>query len=134
MTDVQKCMFEGLMPLCDEFHHGSCQGVDVEAARLVRKGFVAHITIIAHPGPKSDPHQEDSGVDDVKLPGKSHFARNRDLVAVCDELFAFPGEQWAGVVPDRGGTAYTVSQAVRAGKKLTIVYPDGTIDTTISKK
>lgn len=130
MTDVQKCMFEGLLRPMKEFHHGSCQGVDVEAARIVHGSFIesARPMIVAHPGPDNDPHVDDSHVDDLVMPGRRHFVRNRLLVELCDELFALPGEKWENdVPPKRGGTAYTVSYARKLGKKVTIIYPDGTL-------
>lgn len=131
MTDEQACIFEGLMPRMAEFHHGSCEGVDVQAAIIVDKMFlpVARPKIISHPGPDDDPHRALSGVDDVILPGKTHFARNRDLVNICDVLYALPGENWEkGQVPRRGGTAYTVTYARKIGKQVTIIYPNGGIE------
>lgn len=111
----------------DEFHHGSCSGVDVEAARIVRE-LHPGCRIIAHPGPEDCPHQADSGVDDEALPGKGHFARNRDIVNCTEFLAGFPFSM--GVRPDgtrMGGTWYTIEFARKVGRPHIVVSPDGVI-------
>lgn len=130
MTDGQRASFGSLIVfdlLPTEFHHGSCQGADVEAARLVEHvtdGGSIPCRIVCHPGPDGDPHQQQSGVDDETLPGKTHFARNRDIVDGTDALVAAPaqmeGQQF-------GGTWYTIRYARKTGKPLWIVWPDGTV-------
>jgi hypothetical protein len=78
-----------------EFHHGSCQGADVEAAMLVRYICGNKCKIVCHPGPGGDAHRQDSGVDDVILPVKAHFARNRDIVNACEVLIVCPKQmEW----------------------------------------
>ena len=124
LTDAQSAILEGLLPEVSEFHHGSCQGADVQAARIVRRSFVGHIHIHAHPGPDDDPCQEPSGVDDVTHPPLTHFARNRVIVDSTDEIYACPCE--AEEQP-RGGTWYTVRYARKRGKKVTIIWPNGTL-------
>jgi hypothetical protein len=101
--------------------HGSCRGGDVEIARLLRK-LIPAIMIIAHPGPDGDPFREDSGVDDEVLPGKTHFARNRDIVNLSDTVLGAPLQiEWQ----PRGGTWYTLDFARKTGKPTWIVWPDG---------
>lgn len=126
MTDLQATMLEGLLPILESFHHGSCKGSDVEAARLVRKTFKVHKTIIAYPGPDNDPSNEISGVDDIVKPPKTHFARNRDIVNDTDELIATPAEM---VEQETGGTWYTIRYAIKMGKLVTIIWPDGGLET-----
>ena len=126
MNDFQRRAFASLLALelpVSEFHHGSCQGADVEAARLVRK--ILNCRIIRHPGPDGDPHREDSGVDDEILPPLNHFARNRKLVEACDVLVGFPLTKPLG---GRGGTAYTINFSIKRGKRTIIVWPDGTVE------
>ena len=125
MTDEQIAIFEGLIPRPASFHHGSCKGADVQAARIVRKLFRDHIPIIAHPGPDGDSNREDSGVDDEKCPPRSHLARNRDIVNLCDLLIACPFESEE---QPRGGTWYTIRYARNRGVNVTIIYPDGGIE------
>lgn len=128
MTDAQRAML-GTVALIDiksmitEFHHGGCQGADVEAARLVSHMFGEGVRIICHPGPLGDKHQEISGVDDERLPAKTHFARNRDIVDACDVLLVCPMQM---EYQPRGGTWYTHDQAVKKGKRVIICWPDGT--------
>ena len=95
-----------------EFHHGSCQGADVEAARIVRE-VKPDCLIVAHPGPDGDPHRELSGVDDVTTAPKTHFARNRDIVNQTDMLAATPLQDEP---QSRGGTWYTIGYAQKSGK------------------
>lgn len=108
------------------FRHGSCKGVDVETARLVRYIHGPGVKIIAHPGPDSlDEWVEDSGVDDEVLPGKTHFARNRDIVRLVDLLIGFPGID--RLTPFEG-TFYAISFAVKEGKPVKIIWPNGTVE------
>lgn len=104
--------------------HGSCRGVDVRSAQLFRsvnpKGFIT-----ALPGPEDDPNREVSGVDDAALPGNSHFARNRDIVNECDSLVVIPMDMER---QDRGGTWYTEGFARKIGKPVTIIWPDGRME------
>jgi hypothetical protein len=124
MTASQAAVFEGLVELPTEFHHGSCKGADVEAARIVRRTFIVHVPVICHPGPNGDPCQEPSGVDDERREPKTHFARNRDIVNETDRLIACPCDM---TEQSRGGTWYTVSYARKKGKPVTIIWPDGSI-------
>lgn len=122
MTDVQKTVFEAYILPMTEFHHGSCQGADVEAARIVRKTFRLPVPkIVVHPGP-AGPWREESGIDNIFLSPKPFLTRNRDIVNACDELIACP----KGMEEEKtGGTWYTIRYARKVGKKVTIIYPDG---------
>lgn len=127
MTDVQRASFGTLIVLdvkVTEFHHGSCKGADIEAARIVRH-VVSPSWIINHPGPDGDPCREESGVDDEILPPKTHFARNRDIVDKSDILVACPCDM---TDQPRGGTWYTVGYAAKKKKLVYIVWPDGRVE------
>lgn len=124
MTSVQASVFEGLITDVEEFHHGSCEGADVEAARIVGRSFGVKPHIVAHPGPDGDPHRGDSGVDDEVRPPKTHLARNREMVDLADVVYACPP---TAEEQPRGGTWYTVRYARKKGKKLYIITPDGGI-------
>lgn len=106
------------------WRHGSCKGADVEAAQLVRYIHEAACRIIAHPGPDNDPCRTLSGVDDETLPGKAHFARNRDIVDASEVLIACPVSM---EILSHGGTAYTVNFGIKNGKRVIICWPDGTV-------
>lgn len=108
------------------FRHGSCKGADVEAARVVRYAYSERgIRIIAHPGLDNDLCRVDSGVDDDVLAGRTHFARNRDIVDKSDLLVAMPDCQPLG---SNGGTSYTVGYAKKVGRQTLIIWPDGTTE------
>lgn len=126
MTDEQRAAFRNWIEgwgeiLLEEFHHGSCQGVDVEAARIVRE-LVPACYIVAHPGPDGDPCQESSGVDNETRPPLTHFARNRNIVNETDWLAALPRELER---QPRGGTWYTVGYAEKSRKPLALIWPNG---------
>lgn len=104
------------------FRHGGCQGADVEAARIAREVCGPDASIFCHPGPDGDPHQVDSGVDDEKLPGKTHFARNRDIVALSQAMVACPCDVSRQT---RGGTWYTIDHARKAGVRVYLIWPSG---------
>jgi hypothetical protein len=131
LTHPQRVSFSNLLVRLEEtghrvlvFRHGSCQGADVEAALATRVVCGSDVRIIAHPGPDVDKHQVDSGVDDEKLPGKTHFARNRDIVACTDALVACPHDD---VEQPFGGTWYTVRHALKKGKRVYLVWPGGEV-------
>lgn len=107
-----------------EFHHGGCQGADVQAARIV-DSFVDDAKIVCHPGPDDDPCRTDSGVDDEVLAGKTHFARNRDIVNGCDVLIGCPG---VATWQQRGGTFFTMDYAIKHGKPVKVIWPDGRVE------
>ncbi len=135
MTDAQRATFGTvLLPLdlhgadaVTEFHHGSCQGVDVQAARLARYVLGDGVRVVCHPGPAGHPCREDSGVDDEVRPAKTHFARNRDLVDGADVLVACPLRPDPIGKNTPGGTAYTVNYARKKGRRIIIIGPDGSI-------
>ena len=109
-----------------EFRHGGCQGADVQAARTIRNCYdLGMVRIVCHPGPEGDSFQESSGVDDEELPGKTHFARNRDIVDASDLVVGCPG---VATWNERGGTFYTMKYAIKKGKPLVIVWPNGEVE------
>ena len=127
MTSSQVFAFGGLECLDSirEFHHGSCCGVDVGTARLVKGHLGDTVEIHRHPGPLDDPNQEDSGVDTVIHEPKNHFARNRDIVDAVDLLIVVPREMER---QERGGTWYTMGYAEKKGKQIKVIWPDGTVE------
>lgn len=135
MTDQQQQAFIALLrdleakctdseESLSEFLHGSCQGADVEAARIARD-VIPYLHIVARPGLSSYPCRTFSGVDNCAWPEKPHFARNRDIVDYVNELIVFPPTR---PMPDRGGTRYTHDYAVKRGKPVWVIWPDGTVE------
>lgn len=121
MTDKQLESMEEILGDVCVFYHGSCKGADIQAARMVRQ-HIPDAHIIALPGPADDPCREYSGVDDEIGEGTSHFARNRAIVDKSDEIFAAPYDMKEARF---GGTWYTIHYAIKRGKLVTIIWPDG---------
>jgi len=126
MTTEQMHTFRTLLETScrpTEFHHGACQGADREAADIVRD-HLPGVRIIAHPGPDGDGWQAPRFEADETLPGKTHFARNRDLVDVCDVLIVCPRETER---QERGGTWYTHDQGKKRQKHVFVIWPNGSL-------
>lgn len=128
MTKLQMAAFlatiRDLQP--SEFHHGDCIGADDEAALSVAYldvGQMAPITIVCHP-PLDESHRAFNKHAFRTLPPKTHFARNRDIVDAADMLIACPCDM---TPQPRGGTWYTVGYARKKGKRVVIIWPDGTV-------
>jgi hypothetical protein len=122
MTNPQaKSFVEWLEPLNGNFvlHHGDCVGADADAAFwTVELGG----ELVIHP--PSDPRLRAFTDDGTVRPAKPYLDRNRDIVDACDRLIAAPKEtDWQ----DRGGTWYTIRYADKAGKPVTIIWPDGRV-------
>jgi hypothetical protein len=104
------------------FNHGSCAGVDVQVACIVRK-LMPDCRIVAHPGPDGIWRCE-SGVDDITLAVMTHFARNRGIVNASDEMLIIPREYtWQA----RGGTWFTFDFAMKCGRPTTVIWPNGEV-------
>lgn len=103
-----------------ELHHGDCVGAD-EAAH---KG--AHSLgwrIVIHPGP-SGPLRAFCGPWDVLCAVKPNLARNHDIVAAGNELWACPAAEREEL---RSGTWATIRYARRLGRAIYIIRPDGEV-------
>lgn len=125
MTDAQRKSFQWVYDRysVDEFHHGSCKGVDVEAARIaVHENGVPKC--VCHPGPDGDPCRENSGCDDVVLSPKNHFDRNRDIANAVDVMTIIPKQStWQKF----GGSWMSHDYTVKIAKPVVIIWPDGKI-------
>jgi hypothetical protein len=104
-----------------EFHHGSCEGVDVEAARIIRELF-PDCWIVAHPGPDNCSHRVSSGIDNETRPPETHFARNRTIVRSVQMMSGYPREEEH---QPRGGTWYTIDFSENTGVPVRVTYPSG---------
>jgi hypothetical protein len=99
-----------------EFHHGDCNGVDVEAAAIARElGY----KIVCYP-PKSSEEQGHFGGDIVHAPA-GYLERDRAIVDACDVLIVVPKQMtWQ----PKGGTWYTHDYAVKTNKKIILIWPE----------
>ncbi len=105
------------------FRHGSCSGADDEAAQFADTLTSPRPYIVSHPGPDGEWKAKFSNNDEV-LPEKNHFARNRDMVDLSDVVIACPLHMtWDG----RGGTEYTYRYALKKGKRVIVILPDGEV-------
>lgn len=100
----------------DEFHHGDCTGVDVQAAKIARElGY----RIVCHP-PKSDEQQGFFGGDEMREPA-GYLQRDRAIVDECEFLIVVPLQmEWQ----PKGGTWYTHDYGVRTKKAVHIIWPE----------
>lgn len=103
------------------YSHGQAIGADAEFARTVR-GLYPFAFIVAHPCTLASQRDRTAPADTV-LTAKPPLLRNKDIVAACDLLIACP----AGMEETlRSGTWSTIRWARKAGKRVIIVWPDGT--------
>lgn len=98
-----------------EFHHGDCNGVDVQAAAIARElGY----KIVCHP-PKSNEEQGFFGGDEVRQPA-GYLQRDRAIVDSVDVLLVVPlHEEWQ----PKGGTWYTHDYAKKSGRVYNVIWP-----------
>ena len=99
----------------DEFHHGDCVGVDVEAAAVARS---MGMRTVSHPPVDESLRAHHNST--VILEQKTHFARNRDIVDDVDILFVIP---WQDEWQSRGGTWYTHDYAEKKGVETITIWP-----------
>jgi hypothetical protein len=111
-----------------DVHHGACVGAD-ESAHDAALHYDA--VIVVHP-----PTDEKLMMDKARwseraciyvMPAKPYHARNIDIVNASDRMIALPNG------PERkgSGTWNTINYAMSVGKRVTICYPDRTIDDRI---
>jgi hypothetical protein len=98
-----------------EFHHGDCNGVDEQAAKIAKElGY----KIVCHP-PASDYLRAHFPADEMREPA-GYLKRDRAIVDACDVLVVLPLQmEWQ----PKGGTWYTHDYAVKRNKPLTIIFP-----------
>lgn len=102
-----------------EIHHGDCQGADAELHEMAR---ILLTRIIVHP--PSDPALRAFCLGTEVLPARPYLVRDRDIAEACEELAACPD----GPERAKSGTWYTIRQARKLGKTVTIFYPDGRVE------
>lgn len=100
-----------------EVHHGCCVGADAELHEVARWFW----PVVGHPGPPGPNRAELVGFHRL-CAAKDYGPRNQDIVDCCDMLVAAPKESRE---QSSGGTWQTVRRARAAGRKIVIVWPDG---------
>ncbi len=101
-----------------EFHHGDCIGADAEAFKIAK---YHRIRTKGHP-PKLEYYRAFCPSDENAVPA-DFITRDRHIVNETDELVACP----KGVTEIKigSGTWTTVRYARLCGKRVTIIWPDG---------
>ncbi len=101
-----------------ELHHGDCIGVDVQTAAIA--AGLGYRTV-AHP-PNID-CLRGFHPSDVIRPASPYHERDRAIVDATDRLIGCPD----GPERPRSGTWYTIRYALRQGRPVVVIYPDGEI-------
>ncbi len=104
-----------------EFHHGDCVGSDDEAHHMIKE-VRPSVKVIIHP-PLDDKHRAYCKGGKL-LPVKDYLSRNHDIVDSVDWLIATPKEEGEVL---RSGTWATIRYARKAGKRVTIIRPNGRV-------
>jgi len=123
MTDQQAlALYDALkgLPEVSEAHHGDCIGADGEFHVMCQD-----LGIPIHIHPPDNPYARAFCEDAIKVHEKKpYLERNKDIVNNSDVMFATPKESEEQL---RSGTWATVRYSRKTGKKLTIIFPEGTI-------
>ena len=111
-----------------EWHHGCCSGSDEFSHKIAKAAMPIVDLIVLHPpiNPSSEmKYAEWDYVNCLWWPRRDYLMRDRDIVNECDELVATP----SGPEKFRGsGTWYTIRYAIKSGKKVNIIWPDGSFE------
>lgn len=103
----------------DCFHHGDCVGADSEAHDIAKSlGFKIYV----HPPLVRTKRAFRTGR--VSYAPRPYMERNEEIIRRTSELVACPPGAEEKM---RSGTWATIRRARKAGKPLTIVWPDGNV-------
>jgi hypothetical protein len=128
MTEKQKTTFEELIrkvsarkdAVC--FHHGDCVGADYEAANIVHNLGIPNL-IVCHP-PINEKSRAFFAFNTIINQAKEYLVRNKDIVNESEVLIGCPKE-FKEV--RRSGTWSTIRYALKMGKRVYVIYPDGSV-------
>jgi predicted Rossmann fold nucleotide-binding protein DprA/Smf involved in DNA uptake len=107
-----------------ELHHGDCVGVDSEAHTLVLNFFNKEQTLIIKHPPKADELRAYRVAGECRAEA-AYLERNHNIVDAVDMIVAVP--KTAEEVK-RSGTWATVRYAIKQGKPVMLIKPDGSIE------
>jgi len=105
----------------EEFHHGDCIGVDEQAAGVIRKRFGVDVV---HSHPPNQDVKRAFAKSAVIYKAKHYLARNQDIVDAVDLLYVIPNSAYER---RRSGTWVTYRRACKAGTRMVIIFPDGSL-------
>ena len=110
-----------------EVNQGCCIGSDDELTQLVRESF-SGIRIVGHPcNLYVQTSRRAIKQSDHVTSRQPPLDRNRRMVNLAQVLIATPS---MGHEEVRSGTWMTIRYARKAGKRILIVYPDGSVEET----
>jgi len=116
-----RCVLEEMEPAA--LLHGACRGADAVAIAIACAALEPTPYIIAYPCTlKSWTDADALTYSDEVFQPQPPLQRNRCIVRDCDHLLALPQGMTEEV---RSGTWSTVRAARKAGRPITIVWPDG---------
>jgi hypothetical protein len=126
MTEQQKHLIKDFIQRnkkrIDEVHHGDCIGADKDFHKIARHEL---IPTVIHPPVNNSKRAFCQG--SVRDP-KPYLERNQDIINECALLIATPKDFQRPDSLKGQGTWYTVTHTEKRGKKVLIVYPDGTTE------
>lgn len=106
-----------------DLDHGDCIGSDASAHVLAQnKGYRIHLRPGAGPGWLRAFCRVVDG--DICYAAKPYLERNRDIVDASTVLIATPGEMTEQL---RSGTWSTIRYARKRGRRVIIIFPDGSV-------
>jgi hypothetical protein len=117
LTTAQAEAFSQALAGATELHHGCCVGADADAHAIAR---LLGVRVVAHP-PLSRALRAECEADEVRRP-EPYMVRNRHIVEDVQRLIGCPD----GPARLRSGSWATIRMALRAGKPVLVIYPDGT--------
>lgn len=103
-------------------HHGDCLGADREVHKIAET-----LGIKTHTHPPASKKWRAYCASNASDQPRAYIDRNHDIVDAVDELIAAPAEMEEVV---RSGTWATIRYARKKRKRVTIVYPDGSLELT----
>jgi hypothetical protein len=128
LTLEQFSWLDSMIQECDVLHHGACINADEEAHDAA---FDYYKGIVIHP-PTNErlmmPRWKFEQATEIR-PAKPYNARNLDIVRESDRLIALPN----GPYRQGSGTWNTIGFAEGMFKRVTICYPDGTIEDRVPR-
>lgn len=125
LTDAQLSWLWQQFDSRAELHHGACIGADCDAHDAAIDNGAS---IVIHPPVNErlmmdlQPYYADPTV--TVLSPKPYLTRNRDIVDTAGVLLAVPD----GPERPKSGTWYTIRYAMSLNKRITICYPDGSVE------
>lgn len=126
MTEAQKASVKTLFIGVHEVHLGDCIGADKDAhhiACIVGAKTIGHVPDIKN--------KRAYCIYDEERKPLPYLDRNRNIVDESDVLVATPKSRDEET---RSGTWYTIRYARKQGKRIYIVFPDGTISNLLKRK